>query len=604
MIDLIFRYSQFKKFSDAITSLIGFIHNGTINRFVKLYIYGHKRRILLVFLLMLIAAIMTGLTSYMIKPVVDKIMIQKNSNQVVTISLLLFLFFFIRAVASYYQRVTLNFIETHVVCDMQTSLFKKVIGMDMPNFDSISSGQIITYFTNDILAIKSAITAILVNLIREVLTIACLVIVMMYQNWRMSCVALIVFPLAILPLSRISKKLRKIAHNAQYQQEILAIHVNDVLSGIRTIKSYNGEDEEINYFNKIASRICNLSYESVKQGALSSPMMEVFGGVAIVATLIYGAHQVISGYTTPGKFTSFLYALFMLYRPAKSLTGTNNILQQALASMERVFKMFDRKNTVQYATGITKLDMHSSMIEFENVTFEYKIHNSVIKRNILQGFNFVINSGEKVALVGPSGGGKSTVASLLMRFYDVTEGQLKIGSTNIKDIDVTHLRKNIGYVGQDVFIFEDTVKNNLLYGLHDITNEHLEGAIKLANANFIFELPMGLETTVKDSGSLSGGQKQLITIVRAILKNSPILILDEATSSLDNNLEREVRNAIQKLTIGKTVIIIAHRLSTIIECDKINVISNGSITEYGSHKQLLASNGLYTKLWQSQLCED
>ena len=571
-----------------------------ITRFAKEYIKKHLKIILFAILLMIGEAFGTSSTAYLAQPVIDKIFFSKDISQLWGLSGIILLAFAFKASCAYWKQVFLTLVETKIVSNLQQTLFRKIIRFDMRHFDRSSIGSVLNHFIADIQNIKQALATIILNVGRDIFTIIFLISIMFYQNWLMSIFCFIGLPIVFIPMSKISQKLRRFASLAKIESDVLTGHLNDSFTGIRIIKAYGGEDGETKVFDGITDKIAKLSFKAMKKGAMASPMMEMFAAIAVVITLIFGGLQVIHGEMTTGAFFSFLTSLVMLQRPAKSLGGTGYLLHNAIVALEKIYATLDSQNKIEYTSfGQKTPSFIDAKIEFKNVGFSY-FDDSAEAPVAIKNLNLSINTGSQIALVGSSGGGKSTVVNLLLRFYDVSEGSVEINGHDIRNIQIDHLRKNITYVGQEAFIFEDTVRKNILYGLENITEEQLKYAISEAGADFIYKLQYGLETAVRQQGSLSGGQKQLISIVRAMLKNSPILILDEATSSLDNTTEREVKQALEKLVTGKTTIIIAHRLSTVVHCDQINVINDGKIVESGSHVELIEKQGFYYQLWSAQ----
>ncbi len=569
-------------------------------RFFKEFISPHLKLISLAIVLMIGGAIAGSASAYLAQPVVDKVFVNKDVVKLWTLCGVILASFVAKTFCSYWQQICLTLIETKVVSNLQQALFNKVIHFDISHFDKNSMGSILSHFITDIENVRKALSMIILNIGRDVFTVICLVGIMFYQSWILAIFSFIGLPLVLMPIAKISRKLRRFASLTKVENDSLVSHLNDNFTGIRIIKAYNGEKAEIKTFNKITDFIAKLSFKAVKKSALSSPLMEMCASCAIIITLAYGGLEVINGKMTAGSFFSFMAALIMASRPARGLGGTNLLLQNAIVALDKIYNTLDSKINIESNHSWQKTpSFENAIIDFKNVDFSYS-DNSAIDQVIIKNFNLSIKSSSQVAIVGSSGGGKSTIVSLLLRFYDVSAGSVEINGCNVKDIQIDYLRKNIAYVGQESFIFEDSIKNNILYGLENITNEKLMQAINEAGAEFIYKTHLGLDTPVKQSGALSGGQKQLISIVRAMLKNAPILILDEATSSLDNTSEREVKQALEKLVKGKTTIIIAHRLSTIIHCDQIHVINDGKIVESGSHDDLLAREKFYYQLWSAQ----
>jgi ATP-binding cassette, subfamily B, bacterial MsbA len=598
---------RFTKYSlgNNVRGFFSGIHNfyqnaksGVALRFISLYLAPCKKYLVSAMTLMGVGAVASGAISYLIKPVIE-LLIAKQLHQIAIFSGYIVILFLTRSVTNYCQKIILSFVEAKTVAQIQKDLFKKLIYMDIHDFNTTSTGQVISYFINDIYIIRSAITAIVINLGRELLTILCLIGVMFYQNWRMSCLIFIFFPIAFIHIVAISRKLHRLIAKNQNQQEKLTSYISNTIHNIKAIKSFNGEDMEITRFNKFANHAFKISYVTARRAAFAAPIMETFCCIALVSTLLYGANQIIDLQIQPGQLTSFLFALLFIYRPIRASIDSNQILQGALVSIKRIFALLDMKDErAKNRKTVKKIDMQSTQIVFRNVDFYAEDSG----QKILNHLNLIIQPRQKIGLVGSSGGGKSTIGNLLLRFYEPNSGEILINDCDIRHIDLRYLRQNIAYVGQDSFLFDASIRYNISYNIPNVTDERIAEVIDLANAHFIYKLPNGINTRITTHATLSGGQKQLLFIIRAMLKDSPILILDEATSALDNKLEKEVRKALEVASHNKTVIIIAHRLSTVVNCDQIHVISNGTIVESGKHKELIAKkDGIYYNLFRAQV---
>jgi subfamily B ATP-binding cassette protein MsbA len=409
-----------------------------------------------------------------------------------------------------------------------------------------------------------------------------------------------VFPLTIYPIAKFGQKMRKVATRTQVTMGSLSNLLQETISGTRIVKAFGMEDYENKRFAQENEQLLKLTLKSVSINAISSPVMEFLGSIGIAAIIIYGGYQVINSHSTPGTFFSFLGALIMLYAPIKNLTRVNNTIQQGIAAAERVFALIDTIPDIKNRENAVVLHKISEGIAIENVTFRYET------APVLKNIHLTIKAGEVVAFVGMSGGGKTTLVNLIPRFYDVSDGRILIDGMDIRDVTIESLRKQIGIVTQQTILFNDTVHNNIAYGDIQKSDSDIIQAAKAANAHdFIIKLPKGYDTIIGEQGTkLSGGERQRVSIARALLKDAPILILDEATSSLDTEAEIEVQDALENLMKGRTTLVIAHRLSTIRNADRIIVLVAGEIVEEGTHETLLEKQGEYYKLYNMQFKAD
>jgi subfamily B ATP-binding cassette protein MsbA len=450
--------------------------------------------------------------------------------------------------------------------------------------------------TNDVNSMQGAVSEAVTSLLKDSFTLICLMFVIFYRDWQLALVAMVIFPVTIYPIATFGRKIRKLATRTQMTMGSLTTLLQETISGARIVKAFGREDYESSRFSRENETLLKLTLKSVTISAVSSPFMEFLGGVGIAAIIFYGGYQVIQGVSTPGTFFSFLAALIMLYEPIKRLTNVNNTIQQGIAGAQRVFSIIDAVPEIRNKPEAIPLPAISKAIDIRNVTFRYE------DTPVLKQINLTVRAGEAVAFVGMSGGGKTTLVNLIPRFYDVSEGQILIDGRDIRDVTMESLRAQIGIVTQQTILFNDTVRNNIIYGDIEKTEADVIRAAKAANAHhFIMNLPDGYDTVIGEQGTkLSGGERQRISIARALLKDAPILVLDEATSSLDTEAEIEVQEALENLMKGRTTLVIAHRLSTIRNADRIVVLVNGEIVEEGTHEALLDKKGEYFRLYQMQ----
>ena len=580
------------------------IQNSTkklLYRIFQNYIRKHNKKLFISFFCMIIVSATTAINAWMMQPVLDDIFIKKDERLILIIPLVILLIAILKGFSSYFQSILMSFIGYKIVADLQNDMFRTLLKCDISYFSKTNSGTLISRFLADVGALSRGVHNVVINIIKDFFTLVFLIGVLFYHNSNLALISLFVFPLAIYPISRIGKRLRKISKSTQIGFGILTKRLSESLQGIKTIKSFNAEFIEQNKVEKEVDNIFQLTYKSSKVNSISRPLMETLGGLAIAIIIYVGGSQVISGTTTPGTFFSFLTALLMAYQPIKSLASLNATLQMAMASAERIFDIIDSKPNI-VESSLTKdnlLKKNSSYdIKILNVSFSYPDD----EKNILKDISIEIKKGEKIALVGYSGAGKTTLLNLLPRFYDVKKGKIFIEDVNIKDLSFNFLREHFSLVSQDIVLFDDTLKYNVCYGLSNITEKQILAACKKANCDeFIKKFPKGLNEIIGEKGvKLSGGQKQRIAIARAFLKNSPFLLLDEATSSLDSRSERKIQKSLTDLMKNKTSLVIAHRLSTIIDADKIILLHNGKIEDIDRHKSLLKKSKIYKNLYELQ----
>lgn len=560
----------------------------------------HIAKLALAMICMLVVGGLTSTLAFLVKPVLDDIFMEKNAAMLKWIPIAIIAIYMLKGLCSYAQTVLMSYIGQRVVADVRNRLYQVIQTQSMSFFTKNPTGVLMSRITNDVNSIQGAVSEAMTSLMKDSFTLICLLFVIFYRDWQLALVAMIIFPLTIYPIATFGRKMRKVATRTQVTMGSLTSLLQETISGARIVKAFGREDYESSRFAKENENLLKLTLKSVSISAVSSPFMEFLGGVGIAAIIFYGGYQVIQGVSTPGTFFSFLTALIMLYEPIKRLTNVNNTIQQGIAGAQRVFSIIDMIPDIRNKPGAVVLPGISSAIDIRNVTFRYE------DIDVLKNINLTIPSGEAVAFVGMSGGGKTTLVNLIPRFYDVTEGQILIDDLDVRDVTIESLRGQIGIVTQQTILFNDTVSNNILYGDIEKTQEDVTRAAKAANAhNFIMNLPNGYDTVIGEQGTkLSGGERQRISIARALLKDAPILILDEATSSLDTEAEIEVQEALENLMKGRTTLVIAHRLSTIRNANRIIVLINGEIVEQGTHDVLLEKKGEYFKLYQMQFKND
>ena len=560
----------------------------------------HTLRFLAAMACMLVVGVTTSALAFLVKPALDEIFLKRNADMLKLIPLAVIGIYLVKGTCNYFQTVLMNFIGQRIVADLRAELYRKIQIQSLAFFTKHPTGVLMSRITNDVGYIQGAVSEAVTALLKDSFTLLCLVIVIFYRDWQLAIVAMFVFPLAVYPIAKFGQKMRQIATRAQVTLGSLTSLLQETISGTRIVKAFGMEAHENNRFSVENERLFRLSLKSISINAVSSPFMEFLGGLGISAIIFYGGYQVIHGQSTPGTFFSFLTALIMLYEPVKRLTNVNNTIQQGIAGAERVFSIMDLVPDIRNRPDAVPLPRISREIEIRNVTFRYE------EAPVLKNITLRIRTGEAVAFVGMSGGGKTTLVNLIPRFYDVTTGMILIDGQDIRNVTVESLRGQIAIVTQQTILFNDTVRNNIAYGDISKTEDQIVEAAKAAHAHdFILRLPKGYETVIGEQGTkLSGGERQRISIARALLKNAPILILDEATSSLDSEAEIEVQDALENLMKGRTTLVIAHRLSTIRNADRIIVLVNGEIREEGTHETLLSRHGEYSRLYNMQFMEN
>lgn len=572
-----------------------------VRRLMREGLKPYRKYVLASLLCMGVASAATGLSAWLMKPVVNDVFLSKNAAMLLPVAGAVVATFLVKGVATYLQSSLTSWYGLRVIADMQNRLFAHLTSMDMAFFHGESTGVLVSRFTVDINLMRSAVSNALVGLGRDTLTTVILVGVMFWQDWLLAAVSFFVFPIAILPISKLGKRMRKVTANTQEQMGAFNTLLEQSFQGVRMVKAYGMEPYEQSKIEAISETICRLVYKASRVRAASGPVMETLGGVAVAVVILYGGLRVISDATTPGAFFAFITALLMAYEPMKRLANLNTNLQEGLAATQRVFHLLDLRPEIVDVPGAKPLAVAGGAVRFKDVSFSYDG-----ERKALDRLSLLVPAGATVALVGSSGGGKSTILNLIPRFYDVAEGSVSVDGQDVRSVTVKSLRAGIALVSQEVALFDDTVRANIAYGRFDASSQEIEAAARHAAAHdFIMNLPEGYDTTVGEQGvKLSGGQRQRLSIARAMLKNAPILLLDEATSALDTESERQVQNALEHLMKGRTTIVVAHRLSTVMDADLIHVIDRGRVAESGTHAELLEKNGVYARLHALQFAED
>jgi len=523
-------------------------------------------------------------------------------NEWTIIAIAILTVFIVKGVCDYAGNYLINYVGFSAVTDLRQAVFERVLHQDAHFFENNSTARVMSSIMNDLEKIQVAMSHILADWLRQSFTAIALLAVLLQTDKWLALVSLTVLPFVLVPTIRLGRRIRRTTRRTQDAAAEVNQVLQEMLSGNQVVKSFGAEEIEANRFRDRAQKLRRSNLRYVAQQAIASPVIEIFGAVTIVGLLTYARTQIGHGAMTTGQFTSFVIALLMLYEPVKRLAGIHAIFQQALGASQKVFEYLDRDQQIVERPGAAKLAKFEKSIVFENVSFRYPTSPDGF---VLDSVSLEVEAGEIVALVGPSGAGKTSLANLVPRFYDVQRGAVKIDGRDVRDLRLNSLRDKIGIVAQDTFLFNETVANNIGYGRPNATREQICEAARNALAEeFILRMPEGYDTMIGERGQkLSGGQRQRLAIARALLKNAPILILDEATSHLDTESEMLVQRALQNLMEHRTVIVIAHRLSTVRRADQIVVLDRGRIVETGKHEELVGRGGVYQRLHELQFLE-
>jgi len=549
---------------------------------------------------MLVVGACTSGLAFLVKTALDGIFFNRDAAKLRWIPIAVIVIYFVKGACNYSQTILMSYIGLRIIADLRNRLYRQIQMQSLSFFTKNPTGILMSRITNDVGFIQGAVSEAITSLLKDSSTLVGLVFVIFYQDWKLAIIAMFVFPLTIYPIAKFGQKMRSVSTRTQLTWGSLSSLLQETIAGTRIVKAFGMEEYESARFAAENDRLFRLNMKAVSISALSSPFMEFLGGIGIAVIIFYGGYQVLQGNSTPGTFFSFLTALIMLYEPVKRLTNVNNTIQQGIAGAERVFRTIDTLPEIRNKPDAVSLPRISKAIEIRHVGFSYE------EAPVLKDLCLTIRAGETVAFVGTSGSGKTTLLNLIPRFYDVGEGQILIDGRDIRDVTVESLRSQIGIVTQQTILFNDTVRDNIAYGSREKAEADIARAARAANAHdFITNLPQGYDTVIGEQGAkLSGGERQRISIARAILKDAPILILDEATSSLDSDAETEVQSALENLMKGRTTLVIAHRLSTIRNADRIIVLSDGRIVEEGTHESLMALQGEYFRLYSMQFREE
>jgi subfamily B ATP-binding cassette protein MsbA len=567
-------------------------------RLLKL-VKPHWHRLTIAMVCMVGVAICTAALPYLVQPVLDDIFIKKQAEMLKFLSIVVFLVFTVKALTEWGHAYLMSYVGQRIVAHLRQQLYDHLQRLPLSFFDRMPTGLLMSRVTNDVNLVQGAVSNAITALLKDPLTLVGLMAVMFARDWQLSLIAMVVLPFAFFPVVKFGRMLRRISTKSQESMGDISVILHETISGSRIVKAFGMEEYEKERFNRENIRYFRYLMKSVMVRALSSPMMEFLGGIAIVFVILYGGYRVIQGVSTPGEFFSFLGALLLLYEPLKRLSRVNNVVQEGIAAATRIYDILDTSPGIQDEPDAIHLPPIQRELELRNVQFRYE------NEPVLKDINLKVSAGEVIAIVGVSGAGKSTLVDLIPRFYEVSDGAVFIDGINVRNVTMNSLRNQIGIVTQQTILFNDTVRNNIAYGDINKSDAEIIAAARAANAyDFIMKMDQGFGTLIGEQGArLSGGERQRLCIARALLKNAPILILDEATSSLDSEAELEVQKALENLMAGRTTLVIAHRLSTIHNADRIVVISNGRIVEEGRHDELMECDGEYCRLYDMQFAQ-
>jgi len=570
-----------------------------LKRLYKNYIRKYLDKIIISLFLSFGVAGSTAAIAWLLDPAIEKMFMEQDRTMMLIIPIAIVLAFASKGLTLYFARTVLIKVGNEIVLVIQKQIASTILKSDLDTLESRHSGQYISHIMYDVGQVNALVSNGVLNLMKDSLTLVVLVGLMFYQNWKLAFFAMLVMPLAVFIAKSLGKRIGKAVTESTKLNAKLVTYLSEMLKGSRMIKIFQQENFELDRSDKILTLNKNIRNKIGFIMIRATPMMEFLVGIMIAAFIYYSGFMIASGEMGINNFFSFLTAMMLAYQPIRSLATINMMFHQGAAGAERVFGILDAEPSIKEMDSYPDLKIKNGSIEFKNVSFKYAKTEEAAVKNI----NISIEGSTTAALVGHSGAGKSTIINLLPRFYDPKEGKIQIDEQNTKEVSLHSLRKNISMVSQDIILFDDTIRANIAYAKLDASDEEIKNACRFAAADeFIEALPKAYETIIGENGiRLSGGQKQRISIARAVLKNSPIILLDEATSSLDSESEEKVQNAITNLTKNKTTLVIAHRLSTIIKADKIFVLNQGKIADIGTHNELLKNSMIYKNLYSKQI---
>jgi len=550
---------------------------------------------------MLCAGVVSALTAtyaWLVKPVLDEIFIKKDTTMLYYLPILIVVVALFKGLFSFSQSYLMQYVGSRIIMDLRKRLYHHIILLPLGFHVKNPTGLLMSRVINDVSQMQSSVSTVVKDLFQQGLTLVALLYVIFTQDWKLASLAVLVLPAAYYPMVRMGRRLKRLSIKGQEKVADMTTALQETFTGIRVVKAFGREQFETQRFQEKNLHYFNTVMRTTQVSEIGSPLMELFGAIGIALVILYGGYQVVQREMTPGTFSAFMAASLMMYNPVRTLLKAYTAIQQALGAAERVFTILDIETEEARDRSKKEISEIRLGIEFRNVSFQYE----GTTRQVLSGINLYVSAGESIALVGTSGSGKTTLANLIPRFYDPSQGSILIDGIDMREITIASLRKLIGIVSQEIVLFDDTVRNNIAYGMQHVTLEDTVKAAKAAYAHdFIMKMAYGYDTMIGEQGvKLSVGERQRLSIARALLKNPPILILDEATSALDPESESIVQKALQNLMKDRTTFVIAHRLSTIEQVNRIVVLTKGSIVEIGTHEELLKNNGVYGRLYHRQ----
>ena len=569
-----------------------------INRIFKTQVKKYIPELSITFIFIVLTSLTTAATAWLLDPAIKEIFENKNKQMLYLIPVAIVFTFIIKAFSIYGTRIITIKVGIKIIKNIQTLMAQKFLLSDISHITKKHSGKYLSNFTNDTTILFTVLTGVVVTLFKEIFTLIALLGLMFYHDWQLSLLAMIMIPIAAISSKNIGKKMGKKVHVSLEASDKFMKFLSEIIKGSWLIKIYQKEEDELKKISMIIDERFK-AIRKVEQTRLGAgPIMEIISAIAIAIVVFFAGYRSMQGAITLGEFVSFLAALMLAYQPVRALAGINVGIQEGITAAKRIYEIIDQKNEIYNDENAPSLKLKNATLEFKNISFTYPDGTHALKN-----LSAKIEGGRKVGLVGISGSGKTTFLNLIPRFFNLEHGTILIDDQNINTINLNSLRKEISIVSQDVILFDDTIRSNILYGNASASDDEIINACKFAAAqDFIEKLPNKYETIIGENGiKLSGGQKQRLSIARAILKNSPIILLDEATSSLDSESEAVIQKAIENLTKNKTTIIIAHRLSTIMNCDKILVFDSGQIVDEGSHEFLVKNSSIYKNLYEKQI---
>jgi len=569
-----------------------------INRIFKTQVKKYIPELSITFIFIILTSLTTAATAWLLDPAIKEIFENKNKQMLYLIPVAIVFTFIIKAFSIYGTRIITIKVGIKIIKNIQTLMAQKFLLSDISHITKKHSGKYLSNFTNDTTILFTVITGVVVTLFKEIFTLIALLGLMFYHDWQLSLLAMIMIPIAAISSKNIGKKMGKKVHASLEASDKFMKFLSEIIKGSWLIKIYQKEEDELKKISMIIDERFK-AIRKVEQTRLGAgPIMEIISAIAIAIVVFFAGYRSMQGAITLGGFVSFLAALMLAYQPVRALAGINVGIQEGVTAAKRIYEIIDQKNEIYNDENAPSLKLKNATLEFKNISFTYPDGTHALKN-----LSAKIEGGKKVGLVGISGSGKTTFLNLIPRFFNLEHGTILIDDQNINTINLNSLRKEISIVSQDVILFDDTIRSNILYGNASASDDEIINACKFAAAqDFIEKLPNKYETIIGENGiKLSGGQKQRLSIARAILKDSPIILLDEATSSLDSESEAVIQKAIENLTKNKTTIIIAHRLSTIMNCDQILVFDSGQIVDEGSHEFLVKNSSIYKNLYEKQI---